>query len=391
MATPAELTLPAALNRLGTEGAFAVLSRARELEAQGRSVVHLEIGEPDFDTPAAVKEVAVRALADGETGYGPPAGMPVLREAAAAHLSETRGIDVAPGSVLIAPGAKPFLLFTVLATCEPGDQVVIPDPGFPIYASAVRWAGAVPVGVPLKADDGFALDLDALRAALGPRTRLVILNAPHNPTGGTLSPDAVAEIARMLAGTRAWVLSDEVYRSFLFGGEFASVAAEPGMLERTILVDSFSKTYAMTGWRCGFAAVPEPLIDPLTRFFVNCFSCVPGFVQLAAAAALTGSQAFVEEMIEEFRARRELVVDGLDALPGVSCRPPGGAFYAFPNIAGTGRSETELASELLEQAGVALLAGTSFGAGGAGHLRVSFAAPREVLREALDRIAAHLG
>jgi aspartate aminotransferase len=391
MATPAELTLPAALNRLGTEGAFAVLSRARELEAQGRSVVHLEIGEPDFDTPAAVKEVAVRALADGETGYGPPAGMPVLREAAAAHLSETRGIDVAPGSVLIAPGAKPFLLFTVLATCEPGDQVVIPDPGFPIYASAVRWAGAEPVGVPLKADDGFALDLDALRAALGPRTRLVILNAPHNPTGGTLSPDAVAEIARMLAGTRAWVLSDEVYRSFLFGGEFASVAAEPGMLERTILVDSFSKTYAMTGWRCGFAAVPEPLIDPLTRFFVNCFSCVPGFVQLAAAAALTGSQAFVEEMIEEFRARRELVVDGLNALPGVSCRPPGGAFYAFPNITGTGRSETELASELLEQAGVALLAGTSFGAGGAGHLRVSFAAPREVLRQALDRIAVHLG
>jgi aspartate aminotransferase len=384
------LTLPAALDQLGTEGAFAVLGRARELEAQGRDVVHLEIGEPDFDTPAAVKEAAARALADGETGYGPPAGLPVMREAAAEHLSATRGIDVDPAGVLVAPGAKPFLFFSVLATCSPGDEVVFPDPGFPIYASAVRWAGARPVGVPLLERDGFALDLDALRAAVGPRTRLVILNAPHNPTGGTLSREAIAEIGKIVAGSRAWVLSDEVYRSFLFEGSFASVAAEPGMLERTILVDSLSKTYAMTGWRCGFAAVPEPLRDPLTRFFVNSFSCVPPFVQIAGAEALRGSQEFVDAMIAEFRERRSLIVDGLNALPGVRCEAPAGAFYAFPNVTATGRAETQLADELLEQAGVALLSGTSFGAGGAGHLRVSFAATRETLNEALERMARHL-
>jgi aspartate aminotransferase len=387
--TPRASALPAAVGELGTEGAFAVLARARALETQGRSVVHLEIGEPDFGTPAAVKEAATRALADGATGYGPPAGHPAFREAAAAHLTATRGIAIDPDAVLVAPGAKPFLFFGVLATCQPGDEVVIPDPGFPIYASAVRWAGATPVMVPLRAAR-FDLDLDALRAALTPRTRLVILNSPHNPTGGTLPPDAVAELATILGETRAWVLSDEVYRSFLYEGRHASIAAESGLLERTILVDSLSKTYAMTGWRCGYAAVPAPLREPLTRFFVNSFSCVAPFVQLAGVEALASGQSFVDDMVEEFRVRRALIVDGLEALPGVTCQAPPGAFYAFPDVTGTGRSETQLADDLLERAGVALLPGTSFGPGGRGHLRVSFAASQATLREALDRIGRHL-
>jgi aspartate aminotransferase len=383
-------SLHPALSGLGTEGAFAVLARARELEAEGRDVIHLEIGEPDFDTPEAVKRAATDALAAGETRYCPPAGLAPLREAAAAHLADTRGIAVDAGAVLVACGAKPFLFFTVLATCRPGDEVLLPDPGFPIYASAVRWAGATPVSVPLREADGFALDLDAFAASLNERTRLVILNSPQNPTGGVIPASQIRALAGLLAETDAWVLSDEVYRSFLYAGEFASIAAEPGMLERTILLDSCSKSYAMTGWRCGFAAVPEPLRDPLTRFFVNSFSCVPPFVQLAAVEALASSDDFVRTMVGEFAARRTLIVDGLNALPGVTCRAPGGAFYAFPNITGTGVDAERLAHELLEEAGVALLAGTSFGAGGAGHLRVSFAASRAALEAALERIGAHL-
>jgi aspartate aminotransferase len=369
------------LAQLGTEGAFAVLARARALEAAGRDVVHLEIGQPDFDTPAHVKAVAEAALAAGHTGYCPAAGIPELRAAAAAHLSATRGIAVEPDAVLIAPGAKPFLFFTVLATCEPGDEVVLPDPAFPIYASAVRWAGATPVGV---------CDPGDLAGALGPRTRLVILNSPSNPTGAVMDADEVAAVAEAVAGTDAWVLSDEVYRRFLYAGEFASIAALPGMLERTVLLDSCSKTYAMTGWRCGYAAVPEPLRDPLERFFVNAFSCVPPFVQLAAVAALTGPDDFVAGMVSEFAARREIVVDGLNALPGVSCRAPGGAFYAFPDVTEVPLDAEELAVRLLEEAGVALLAGSDFGAAGEGHLRLSFAASHAQLRKGLARMDAFL-
>jgi aspartate aminotransferase len=374
-------TLHRGLAQLGTEGAFAVLARARALEAAGRDVVHLEIGQPDFDTPAHVKAAAEAALAAGHTGYCPAAGIPELRRAAAEHLSETRGIDVEPDAVLIAPGAKPFLFFTVLASCEPGDEVVLPDPAFPIYASAVRWAGAVPVGV---------RDPDELAAALSPRTRLVMLNSPSNPTGAVMSPEEVRAVAELVAGTDAWVLSDEVYRRFLYTGEFASIVALPGMLERTVLLDSCSKTYAMTGWRCGYAAVPESLREPLTRFFVNTFSCVPPFVQLAAVAALTGPDDFVAGMVAEFAARREIVVAGLNALPGVTCAAPGGAFYAFPNVAGVPLSAEELADRLLEEAGVALLAGSDFGAAGEHHLRISFAASQAQLREGLARMEAFL-
>jgi aspartate aminotransferase len=369
------------LAQLGTEGAFAVLARARDLEAAGRDVVHLEIGQPDFDTPAHVKAAAEAALAAGHTGYCPAAGIPELRRAAAEHLSATRGIAVDPDAVLVAPGAKPFLFFTVLATCEPGDEVVIPDPAFPIYASAVRWAGAVPVGV---------RDPEDLAAALSPRTRLVMLNSPSNPTGAVMDAEQVAAAAEAVADTDAWLLSDEVYRRFLYTGEFASIAALPGMLERTLLLDSCSKTYAMTGWRCGYAAVPAPLREPLTRFFVNAFSCVPPFVQLAAVAALTGPDDFVAGMVAEFAARRDIVVAGLNALPGVSCRAPGGAFYAFPNVEAVPLTAEALADRLLEEAGVALLAGSDFGAAGANHLRLSFAASQDQLREGLARIDAFL-
>jgi aspartate/methionine/tyrosine aminotransferase len=375
------------LERLGTEGAFRVLARARALEAAGRDVLHLEIGEPDFDTPAHVKDAAVAALAAGHTGYCPAAGLPELREAAAAHLAATRGIPVAPAAVLVAPGAKPFLLFTVLATCSPGDEVVLPDPAFPIYASAVRWAGATPVPVRLREEHGFAPDLDELAAALGPRTRLVVLNSPHNPTGGALDAGQLRHVAELVARTDAWVLSDEVYARFLYAGAFASIAQQPGMLERTILLDSLSKTYAMTGWRCGFAAVPEPLRDPLTRFFVNAFSCVPPFVQLAGVAALTGPDEPVAAMISEFAARRRIVVDGLNAIAGISCRSPRGAFYAFPNVSALPLGAPALAERLLDEAGVALLAGDDFGRAGAGHLRLSFAASQVTLRAALERIA----
>jgi aspartate/methionine/tyrosine aminotransferase len=369
------------LRPLGTEGAFAVLARARALEAAGRDVVHLEIGQPDFDTPAHVKQAAEAALAAGHTGYCPAAGMPELREAAAAHLSATRGIAVAPEAVLVAPGAKPFLFFTVLATSEPGDEVLLPDPAFPIYASAVRWAGATPVGF---------RDVDELIGSLTARTRLVMLNSPSNPTGAVMSADEVSAVAEAVAATDAWVLSDEVYRRFLYAGSFASIATLDGMLERTILLDSCSKTYAMTGWRCGYAAVPEPLRDPLERFFVNAFSCVPPFVQLAAVAALTGPDDFVTGMVAEFAARREIVVAGLNALPGVTCAAPGGAFYAFPDVSAVPLDADALAARLLDEAGVAVLPGSDFGEAGRGHLRLSFAAAQASLREGLARIGAFL-
>jgi len=377
---------------LGTESAFAVLDRALALERAGRDVLHLEIGQPDADTAEHVKRAAERALADGQTGYGPPAGLPELREAAAAHLSATRGVPVDPDAVLVAAGAKPFLLFSVLATAGPGDEVVLPDPAFPIYASAVRFAGAEPVPVRLREEDGFAPDLDELAAALGPRTRLVVLNSPHNPTGGVLAPATVAAIAELvLARSDAWVLSDEVYARFLFAGaEHASIAALPGMLERTVLLDSLSKTYAMTGWRCGFAAVPEPLREPFVRLAVNSFSCVPPFVQHGAVAALTGPDAPVRAMLATFARRRDLVVEGLRALPGVRIAAPAGAFYAWPDLRGLPLDADALAARLLDEAGVALLPGGGFGPAGRGHLRLSFAASEAVLREAFARMDALL-
>jgi aspartate/methionine/tyrosine aminotransferase len=386
-ATPA--LAPAAL-RLGTEGAFAVLARAREIERTGRDVVHLEIGEPDFPTPEHASEAAFAAIRAGETGYCPAPGIPELRESAAAELARSRGVPIGPDQVLIANGAKPFLFFTVLATCEPCDEVMYPDPGFPIYESAIRFAGAMPVPLVLREADDFAFSVDELAARLTDRTRLVILNSPHNPTGGVLARETLAAAAGVLRDSAAWVLSDEVYGRLLYDGEFASIASERGMLERTIVLDSFSKTYAMTGWRCGYAAVPPPLVEPLTRFLVNATSCVPPFVQRAGVAALTGPQDSVDAMLREFRARRELVVTGLAALPGVTCRVPHGAFYAFPNVESVPLTADVLAERLLEEAGVALLSGTAFGPAGENHLRLSYATSRERLAEGLSRMFAFL-
>jgi len=387
--TAAPSLSPRALE-LGTEGAFAVLARARELERAGRDVVHLEIGEPDFPTPAHAAEAAFAAIRAGETGYCPAPGIAELREAAAAELSQTRGVPVAAGRVLVANGAKPFLFFGVLATCEPGDEVIYPDPGFPIYESAIRFAGATPVPLVLRETDDFAFSIDELAACVTERTKLVILNSPQNPTGGVLARETLAAAADVLRDSPAWVLSDEVYGRLLHEGAFASIATEPGMLERTIVLDSFSKTYAMTGWRCGYAAVPEPLVEPLTRFLVNATSCVPPFVQRAGVAALTGPQDGVERMRAEFRARRDLVVAGLAAMPGVTCRVPHGAFYAFPNVTGVPLPTEVLADRLLDEAGVALLSGTAFGAAGEGHLRLSYATSRERLAEGLARMRTFL-
>jgi aspartate aminotransferase len=390
MRPPAAPSLAPAALRLGTEGAFAVLARAREIERTGRDVVHLEIGEPDFPTAPHVAEAAFAAIRAGETGYCPAPGIAELREAAAAEIARTRGVPVAPEHVVVANGAKPFLLFAVLATCEPGDEVVFPDPGFPIYESAIRFAGATPVPLVLREHDDFAFSVDELAARVTDRTKLVILNSPQNPTGGVLDRATLAAAAGVLRDGPAWVLSDEVYGRLLYEGEFASIASEPGMLERTIVLDSFSKTYAMTGWRCGYAAVPAPLVEVFTRFLVNSTSCVPPFVQRAGVAALTGPQDGVAAMLAEFRARRELVVSGLAALPGVTCRAPRGAFYAFPNVSALPLGADALADRLLEEAGVALLAGTAFGAAGEGHLRLSYATSRERLAEGLARMRAFL-
>ncbi len=390
MAVEQRNRLADSLARLGTETAFSVLARARGLEREGRDVIHLEIGEPDFDTPAHICEAGAAAIHAGPTHYCPSAGLIELREAAAEYLARTRGVPVAPENVLVANGAKPFLFFGILATCNPGDEVIYPDPGFPIYESAINWAGATPVPLPLHEERDFVFDPAELEARLSARTKLVILNSPQNPTGGVASREDLAAAARLIAETDAWVLSDEVYSEMLYEGEFASIVSEPGMLERTILLDGFSKTFAMTGWRCGYAAVPEPLVDPLVRFFVNSTSCVPPFVQLAGVAALQGPMDDVAAMMEEFRARRALVVAGLNALPGVTCRMPRGAFYAFPNVSGTGIGADELAARLLDESGVAVLAGSAFGQVGRDNLRLSYANSLANLSAALERMRVFL-
>jgi len=374
------------LSRLGTETAFSVLARAKALEREGRDIIHLEIGEPDFNTPLHICEAAAEAMRAGQTHYCPSAGIPELREAAAAFLSSTRGVDVEPANVLVGTGAKPFLFFTILATCNPGDEIIYPDPGFPIYESAIRWAGATPIPLPLLEERDFTFDLNDLADRLSARTKLVILNSPHNPTGGVISLEDTAAAARLIAEGAAWVLSDEVYSQMHYEGELASIASFDGLLERTILLDGLSKTYAMTGWRCGFAAVPDALIDPLTRFFVNSTSCVPPFIQLAGVAALSGPQDEPRAMVEEFRARRDLIVAGLNSLPGISCRTPQGAFYVFPNVAEVPISAEELADRLLQDAGVAVLPGTAFGQVGRDNLRLSYANSRENLERALQRM-----
>jgi aspartate aminotransferase len=383
--------LARSLERLGTETAFEMLARATALEAQGRRIIHLEIGEPDFPTPPHVVEAGAKALRDGYTHYCPAPGLPVLREACAEHLSRHRGLPIDPARVLITPGAKPFLFFGVLATCDPGDEVVYPNPGFPIYESVIRWAGATPVPLPLVEERGFAFSADDLTARLTPRTKLVILNSPANPTGGIVDRMLNAEIAGLLAAHDCWLLSDEVYSELLYDGDHDTIAGHEGLLDRTILLDGFSKTFAMTGWRLGYAALPAPLVEPVTRLIINSVSCTAPAVQLAGLAALQGPRTELEAMRAEFRRRRDVVVPGLNALPGVSCVTPRGAFYAFPNISGTGLGAGALAERLLVDAGVAVLSGTAFGEYGEGYLRLSYANSLERIEEALSLMAKALG
>ncbi|MGZ4380220.1 MAG: pyridoxal phosphate-dependent aminotransferase [Gaiellaceae bacterium] len=382
--------LAESLDRLGTETAFEVLARARALEAQGRRIIHLEIGEPDFDTPAHIVEAAAQALRDGHTHYCPAPGLPELREACAEHLSTHRGLAIDPARVVIAPGAKPFLFFGLLATCDPGDEVIYPNPGFPIYESVIRWAGAIPVPLPLTEDTGFAFTAEALAERLTPRTKLVILNSPANPTGGIVDRELNVEIAQVLADHDCWILSDEIYSEMLYDAKHDTIASHEGLLERTLLVDGFSKTFAMTGFRLGYAALPGPLVEPITRLMINSVSCTAPAFQLAGVAALTGPRDEVDAMLAEFRVRREFVVAGLNELPGISCITPRGAFYAFPNITGTGLDAKHFADRLLNEAGVAVLAGTSFGEYGEGYLRLSYANSLGNLDEALASMRAML-
>ncbi len=382
--------LAASLGRLGTETAFDVLARAKALEAEGRRIIHLEIGEPDFKTPAHIIEAAAKALRDGNTHYCPAPGLPVLREACAEYLSRTRKLPIEPGRVIVTPGAKPFIFYGTLVTCDPGDEVIYPNPGFPIYESVIRWAGATPVPLPLMEDNGFAFTADDLAERLSSKTKLVILNSPGNPCGGIVEPALCREIADVLADHRCWILSDEVYSEMLYESEHASVAQHHDLLDRTILLDGFSKTFAMTGWRMGYAALPNQLVEPITRLIINSVSCTPPAFQLAAVAALQGPWDEIVAMHEEFHRRRDAIVDGLNALPGVSCVMPRGAFYAFPNVRGTDLSAQELADRLLSEAGVAVLAGTAFGDYGEGFLRLSYANSLENIQEALDAMRSLL-
>jgi aspartate/methionine/tyrosine aminotransferase len=372
---------------LSGEGAFEVLAAARQLEAAGRHVVHLEIGEPDGATPPHVVEAGVRALRDGHTRYVDPAGLPALRDAIAASLA-WRGVRAAAENVVVVPGAKPMVFYALLAVLEPGDEVLVPDPGFPIYPSVVRFAGAVPVAYPLDTPGG--VDVARLAGLVGPRTRALVVNLPGNPTGGVASPDDLSAIAELALRHDLTVVSDEVYGRIRYDGRADSIAALPGMVERTLIVDSFSKTYSMTGWRLGFGVLPAALVERVTMLVVNGTSCTPPFVQLAGLAALTGSQQCVTAAVARLEGRRDWLVDGLNGLPGVRCSRPGGAFYAFPDVRKieerAGVSTQQLAARLLDVHGVAVLPGTGFGPGGAGHLRLSFAVSPAHLDLALDGI-----
>jgi aspartate/methionine/tyrosine aminotransferase len=374
------------MGRLGTESAFEVLARARALERQGKQIIHLEIGEPDFDTPAHIKEAAKRALDAGATHYGPSAGLPELREVIARHVSETRGVPVAADQVVVTPGAKPIMFFTIMTLVGPGDEVIYPNPGFPIYESVINFVGGTPVPIPLRESSEFGFDLELFERSVSSRTKLIIINSPENPTGGVLDRAQIERIAAIAARHHVPVLSDEIYRQFLYEGEFVSILQVPGLHRQTILLDGFSKSYAMTGWRLGYGVFPPELVEHVTRLMVNSASCTASFVQLAGVAALQGEQAAVGRMVAEFKRRRDILVDGLNKLPGVTCLRPRGAFYVFPNITGTRRSSAEVAERLLNEAGVAALSGAAFGAHGEGYLRFSYANSEANLRAALERM-----
>ena len=375
------------MSRIGVEGAFDVLVRARALEAQGKSVIHLEIGEPDFPTPPHIVEAAKKALDEGWTHYGPTQGFPDLREAIAAQISSSRGIKVGAEHVSIVPGGKPIIFFPMLALLEPGDEVIYPNPGFPIYESMIRFLGATPVPMPLEESRGFSFDLDLFRDRLSSKTKMVVLNSPQNPTGGTIPAGDVAQIAALLRDRDVIVMSDEIYSRISYTEEPpVSIASFPGMLEKTIILDGFSKTYAMTGWRMGYGVMPTWLVEAVTKLMVNSNSCTASFTQRAGLAAVTGPQDCVTRMVAEFRRRRDAFCAGLSSIPGFHCPIPGGAFYAFANVKGTGMDSKELADYLLTDGGVSCLDGGAFGEYGKGYIRFSYANSMANLMEAVARI-----
>jgi aspartate aminotransferase len=381
-----ELRLAGRMSRLGTETAFEVLNRARALEKQGKEIIHLEIGEPDFDTPSNVVEAGIAALRKGWTHYGPSAGLPELRQAIAEYVSRTRNVPVSSDEVVVVPGGKPIIFFTILALIESGDEVLYPNPGFPIYESMVNYSVGTGIPIPLREERDFSIDVKELASLINDHTRLIILNSPHNPTGGILTKQDILAIAEAIGDRNILVLSDEIYSRLIYDGEHFSIMSVPGFKDRTILLDGFSKTYAMTGWRLGYGVMRADLASQISKLMTNSNSCTASFTQMAGIEALRGDQSSVDKMSAEFRRRRDAFVAGLNRIKGFSCRMPKGAFYAFPNITKTGWTSKKLADALLEQAGVAALAGTAFGAYGEGYLRFSVANSLENLNKALAKI-----
>jgi aspartate/methionine/tyrosine aminotransferase len=378
------------MSRLGTETAFEVLARAKAMEAEGRDMVHLEIGEPDFDTPPNIVKAAIKALKEGFTHYGPSAGMPAAKKVFAEHISKDRKIEVRPENVVITPGAKPILFFSIMALVDEGDEVIYPNPGFPIYESVINFVGGKPVPIPLREEKNFSFDVDELRGLVNEKTKLIIVNSPQNPTGGILTKKDMKTVAELADKYDAWILSDEVYSKIVYEGKHVSIYDFPEVKDRTILLEGHSKTYAMTGWRLGYGIMPPKLADAVARLQTNSNSCTASFTQMAGIEALTGSQSRSRKMVKEFKARRDLIVDGLNAIPGFTCLKPKGAFYVFPNITGTGMKSKELETFLLEKAGVAALSGTSFGAYGEGYVRFSYANSQENIKKALEKIRSAL-
>ena len=375
-----------AMSRLGTETAFEVLAEAKAMEAEGRDIIHLEIGEPDCSTPEHIVEAAIQALRDGWHHYTPAPGISELRQAIAEEVSRLRHLEVDPEEVVVTPGAKPIIFFSLLALVQEGDEVIYPDPGFPIYESMIRYTGARAVPIPMREELDFRMDVEELIGAAGPRTRLIILNSPGNPTGSVLTLEDLEKLAEAFAEKDVLFLSDEVYSHMLYEGEQQSIASFPGMKDRTIIIDGFSKTYAMTGWRLGYGVMNRPLVEKIARLMINSNSCTAAFTQVAGMAALQGDHAPVLKMVETFRRRRDRVVELLNQVEGISCRTPLGAFYVFPNVRSLGQKSADLAKLLLHEAGVAVLSGTAFGQYGEGYLRLSYATSMENLEKGIERI-----
>jgi aspartate/methionine/tyrosine aminotransferase len=375
---------------LGTESAFEVLAKAKALERQGREILHFEIGEPDFDTPENIKEAAIKALRDGYTHYCPAPGIPQLREAIAEHIANTRKIPVSPEEVIVTPGAKPIMFYGILACVDPGDEVIYPNPGFPIYESVINFVGARPVPVPLLEERGFSFDMDIFEKSITSKTRMIILNSPQNPTGGMLLESDLKRIAEVAKERNIWILSDEIYDQMLYKGQFVSITTLADVKDQTIILNGFSKTYAMTGWRMGYGVMPEELAKHVTRLIINCNSCTATFQQVASVEALKGPQDAVAKMVAEFKQRRDLIVSGLNQIPGISCQVPQGAFYVFPNIKGFQKPASQISDYLLDKAGIAVLSGTAFGKYGEGYLRFSYANSQENIKKMLKRLGEAL-